>query len=123
MWRKLIFTVLGLTTVAGCGMPPKGTEILVDTAPPGASCVLSRGGQPIATAEPTPAIAIVPIDTAPVLAQCRRPGFADAEAVVDDGADGAIEVVAHEANSRRTGPFGPRNRRYSSPSRRSSSVG
>ena len=35
MWRKLIFTVLGLTTVAGCGMPPKGTEILVDTAPPG----------------------------------------------------------------------------------------
>ena len=82
MWRKLIFTVLGLTTVAGCGMPPKGTEILVDTAPPGASCVLSRGGQPIATAEPTPAIAIVPIDTAPLLAQCRRPGFADAGAVV-----------------------------------------
>ena len=82
MWRKLIFTGLGLTTVAGCGMPPKGTEILVDTAPPGASCVLSRGGHPIATAEPTPAIAIVPIDAAPVLAQCRRPGFADAEAVV-----------------------------------------
>jgi hypothetical protein len=82
MWRKLIFTGLGLTTVAGCGTPPKGIEILVDTAPPGASCLLSRGGQPIATAEPTPAIAIVPIDTAPVLAQCRRPGFADAEAVV-----------------------------------------
>jgi hypothetical protein len=27
----------------------------------------------------------VPIDTAPVLAQCRRPGFADAEAVVPPG--------------------------------------
>jgi hypothetical protein len=85
MQRKLILTVLGLTTVAGCGTPPKGMEILVDTAPPGASCVLSRGGQPIATAEPTPAIAVVPIDTAPVLAQCRRPGFADAEAVVPPG--------------------------------------
>src|SRR5437763_13827462 len=82
MWRKLIFTVLGLTTVAGCGMPPKGTEILVDTAPPGASCVLSRGGQPLAPAEPTPAIAIVPIDTAALLAQCRRAGLADAGAVV-----------------------------------------
>ena len=82
MWRKLIFTVLGLTTVAGCGTPPKGIEILVDTAPPGASCLLSRGGQPIATAEPTPAIAIVPIDTAPVLVQCRRPGFQDVAAVI-----------------------------------------
>src|SRR5436309_8272989 len=82
MRRQLMLTVLGFAALSGCGTPPKGIEILVDTSPPGASCLLSRGGVPLATAEPTPAIAIVPIDPAPVVAQCRRPGFADAEAVV-----------------------------------------
>jgi hypothetical protein len=77
-----ILTITALATVSSCGTPPRGTEILVSTVPPGASCVLSRGGVPIATAEPTPAIAIVPIDPGPLVAQCRRPGFADAEAVV-----------------------------------------
>ena len=65
-----------------CGTPPRAIEILVNTAPPGASCLLSRGGQPVAVAEPTPAVAVVPIDAAPVLAQCRRPGFEDAAALV-----------------------------------------
>ena len=82
MRRNLILVILSLTVLAGCGSPPRGTEILVSTAPPGASCVLSRGGVPIATAEPTPAIAIVPIDAPPLLAQCRRPGFADAVGAV-----------------------------------------
>ena len=82
MRRNLILVILGLAALAGCGSPPpKGIELLVDTVPPGASCVLSRGGTPIATVEPTPAIAIVPIDSTPVLVQCRRPGFADASAV------------------------------------------
>jgi hypothetical protein len=85
MSRKLILAILGLGAVSGCGTPPKTIEILVSTAPPGASCLLSRGGQPIATVEPTPAIAIVPIDAAPVLAQCRRRGFADAAAAVPTG--------------------------------------
>ena len=81
-----ILTITALAAIAGCGSPPRGIEILVSTAPPGASCVLSRGGIPLATAEPTPAIAIVPIDAAPVAVQCRRPGFADAEAVVPPAA-------------------------------------
>ena len=81
-----ILTITALAAIAGCGTPPRGMEILVSTSPPGASCVLSRGGVPLATAEPTPAIAIVPIDAAPLLAQCRRPGFADAEAVVPPAA-------------------------------------
>ena len=85
MQRKLILTVFGLASLAGCVTPPKGLEILVTTAPPGASCTLSRGGAPIAVAEPTPAIAVVPIDGPPVTVQCRRPGFADAEAVVPPG--------------------------------------
>ena len=85
MSRKLLLAILGFAAVSGCETPPKGIEILVSTAPPGASCLLTRGGQPIATAEPTPAIAIVPIDAAPVSAQCRRPGFEDATAVVPPG--------------------------------------
>ena len=85
MPRKLILTVLCLAALAGCETPPKGVEILVTTVPPGASCALSRGGAPIAVAEPTPAIAVVPIDGPPVTVQCRRPGFADAEAVVPPG--------------------------------------
>jgi hypothetical protein len=82
MRRKLTLTVLGLTALAGCGTPPKGIEILVSTVPPGAGCALIRAGQPIGTAEPTPAIAIVPIDPAPILVQCRRPGFQEATAVL-----------------------------------------
>jgi hypothetical protein len=82
MRLNLILTILGVAAVAGCETPPKGIEILVSTAPPGASCVLSRAGVPIATAEPTPAIAIVPIEGPPVAVQCRRPGFEDVAAVV-----------------------------------------
>jgi hypothetical protein len=67
---------------SGCETPPKGIEILVSTVPPGASCLLTRAGQPIATAEPTPAIVIAPIGPAEVTVQCRRPGFEDAAAVV-----------------------------------------
>ena len=86
MSRKFLLAIFGFAAVSGCGTPPKGIEILVSTAPPGASCLLIRGGQPIATAEPTPAIAIVPIDAAPVSAQCRRLGFEDAAAVVPPAA-------------------------------------
>jgi hypothetical protein len=82
MRRNLILTILGLAALSGCETPPKGVEILVSTVPPGASCLLSRFGQVIATAEPTPAIAIAPIGPAEVTVQCRRPGFEDAAAVV-----------------------------------------
>ena len=82
MQRNLILAILGVTALAGCETPPKGVEILVSTVPPGASCQLSRFGQPIATAEPTPAIAVVPIGPAEVAVQCHRPGFEDAAAVV-----------------------------------------
>src|SRR5207248_10846323 len=47
-----------------------------------AACAFIRAGQPMSPAEPTPAIAIVPIDPAPILVQCRRPGFQEATAVL-----------------------------------------
>jgi len=80
--RKIVFAIFGLSALVSCGTPPRALEILASTAPPGASCLLSRGGQPLAAAEPTPAVAVVPIDPAPVLARCRRPGFEYAAALV-----------------------------------------
>ncbi len=68
--------------LAGCASPPDRMEILVATTPPGASCVLSRKGQPIATAAPTPAIALVDPSEAEITIRCRRDGFADAVATV-----------------------------------------
>lgn len=69
--------------LAGCSpWFPDQAEILVNTLPPGASCVLSRGGQPIATAAPTPAIGLVDPSEAPVTVSCRRPGFQDAAVTV-----------------------------------------
>ena len=96
-----ILTITALATVSGCETPPKGIEILVSTVPPGAACALSRAGQPIATAEPTPAIAIVPIDPAPVLVQCRRPGFQEATAVLPArgvGPGWTYAITAHPAS-------------------------
>src|SRR5258708_15365224 len=94
MRRDLLLTILGLAALAGCRWTPERSEILVGTTPPGASCLLTRLGQPIATADPTPAIALVDPAPAEIVVQCRRHGFADATAV----------VAARPARSRRTGP-------------------
>ncbi len=68
--------------LSGCVPPPHGAEILISTTPPGASCVLTRLGQPIAAAAPTPAIAFVQPSNDAVTVLCRRPGFADASATL-----------------------------------------
>lgn len=68
--------------LAGCAPPPDRIEILVDTRPPGASCLLERQGQPIAAAAPTPAIALVDASDAEITVRCRRNGFADAVATL-----------------------------------------
>lgn len=64
--------------LSGCWPGPQRPAILVSTTPPGASCTLSRLGQSIATAAPTPAIALVDPSESPITILCRRPGFADA---------------------------------------------
>src|SRR5260370_40919613 len=64
--------------LSGCSSQPDRAEILVSTAPPGASCILSRLGQPVATAEPTPAIALVEPSASEIAILCRRRGFEDA---------------------------------------------
>ena len=73
---------LAASLLSGCYWEPDRAEILVNTAPPGASCVLSQLGRPIATAGPTPAIAIVDLAVAEIGVVCRRPGFEDAAVAV-----------------------------------------
>src|SRR6266852_4546383 len=78
MHRKLTLAALCAALVSGCGYPPGNPGILVGTTPPGASCVLSRLGQPIATVAPTPGIALVEPGAGEITIGCSRRGFADA---------------------------------------------
>src|SRR5438046_3569948 len=64
--------------LGGCSSQPDMTEILVGTTPPGASCILSRLGEPLATVAPTPAIALVEPSPGDIDIRCTRQGFADA---------------------------------------------
>ena len=79
MWHKstLAAAALCAALLFGCSSQPEKPGILVVTTPPGASCVLSRLGQTIATADPTPAIALADPTADDVTILCRRHGFAD----------------------------------------------
>lgn len=82
MRHPLALAGLGAVLLFGCSSQPERAEILIRTTPPGASCTLSREGQPIATAGPTPAIALVAPGDSDIAILCRRRGFADAAATL-----------------------------------------
>jgi hypothetical protein len=75
--RTRIALLLAGLLPGGYWEPPTG-EIMVNTTPPGASCVISQLGKPLGIAEPTPAIAIATLADAEIGVVCRRPGFAEA---------------------------------------------
>ena len=66
----------------GCYWEKPTGEIMVNTTPPGASCVVSQLGQPLGIAEPTPAIAVATLADAEIGVVCRRPGFAEAAVAI-----------------------------------------
>lgn len=66
----------------GCYAKPPTGEIMVDTNPPGASCVISQLGAPLSIAGPTPAITVVTLAAAEIGVVCRRPGFAEAAVTI-----------------------------------------
>ena len=74
--------MLGIGMLGGCTAAPDRTEILVNTTPPGASCTLTRAGQPVANAGPTPAIAVVAPTKGDITIVCHRRDFADATATL-----------------------------------------
>jgi hypothetical protein len=77
---RIAFLLAGI--LPGCYWEPPVGEIMVNTTPPGASCVISQLGKPLGLAEPTPAIAIATLDGAEINVVCRRPGFAEAAVTV-----------------------------------------
>lgn len=77
MRHSLLLTALCAVLVSGCALPPGNPGILVDTTPPGASCTVSRQGQPIATVAPTPGIALIEPAAGEITIQCSRQGFAE----------------------------------------------
>jgi hypothetical protein len=77
---KIALLLAGL--LPGCYSKPPTGEIMVDTTPPGASCVISQLGAPLGIAEPTPAIALITLTNAEIGVVCRRPGFAEAAVTI-----------------------------------------
>jgi hypothetical protein len=75
---RTTIALLLASLLPGCYSKPPTGEIMVDTTPPGASCVISQLGTPLGIAEPTPAIAVVTLADAEIGVVCRRPGFAEA---------------------------------------------
>lgn len=89
-------SALALLAVAGCASgQPDLADILVSTTPPGAACVLSRAGAPIAHVSSTPGIARFSRTNADITVVCRRHGFAAATGVthphpIDAGVVGTL---------------------------------
>ena len=79
--RGLVAAIVAAGLLAACAAP-RQDEILVATTPPGADCSLTRDGERVATAGPTPAIALVAPGSGAVTVTCRRPGFGDATATL-----------------------------------------
>jgi len=80
--RKLTLFAACATSLAACASPPpNAVGVFVETFPPGASCIVSRGDQPIGQIDQTPGIATVPNQEADYLVSCRRSGFDDVGAV------------------------------------------
>ncbi len=73
----------------GCYWEPSASEIMVETSPPGASCMISQRGAPLGIAEPTPAIAVVDLADAEIGVTCRRAGFAEAAVTLPPPAPGS----------------------------------
>jgi membrane-associated protease RseP (regulator of RpoE activity) len=79
MVRNLVIASVAALAASGCSTLTEGTSqtIAVTTTPPGALCMLTRDGQPIATIGPTPGTATVDRSTREILVTCHKTGFGD----------------------------------------------
>jgi hypothetical protein len=79
---SIAIAICGVALVGCSPTRPDPAGIFVTTAPSGASCTLSRDGQPIGNVSPTPGIALVTRTPGEIAVDCRRSGFRDAAAIV-----------------------------------------
>src|SRR3954453_4600402 len=82
MWHRTRSALLPAGRLPGCYWEPPTGEIMVNTTPPGASCVISQFGKPLGIGETTPAIAIATLCEAETIFVCPRPGFAEAAVTI-----------------------------------------
>lgn len=66
-----------LVLLSGCATIVAGADqvVTVSTSPPGASCHVDRGSEPIAFIASTPAVISVSKSSADLLVNCDKPGF------------------------------------------------
>ena len=103
--RKLTLFAACATSLAACGSPPpNAVGVFVETFPPGASCIVSRGDQPIGQIDQTPGIATVPNQEADYLVSCRRSGFEDVGAVVHARAVTTLSILAERPSTPKVEP-------------------
>ena len=77
---KLAALGAAVVALSGCATIIEGTsqEIMVVTNPPGATCVLEREGQAIASISSTPSAALIKKTKHDIMIRCNRPGFEEA---------------------------------------------
>ena len=90
---RIAIVFSSMTCLTACASLLEGTsqEIQVSTNPAGASCVLEREGQSIASVANTPATVMVRRRKYDITIRCNKPGFQEATYINDSGlASGAV---------------------------------
>jgi uncharacterized protein YceK len=89
----VVVTILAGVQLSACATIIEGTsqEILVSSNPAGASCVLEREGQPIATLASTPSTALIKKSKHDITIKCKKDGFEEATYINNSGlASGSV---------------------------------
>ncbi len=91
MSSKALCLLLGAFTLSGCASIIEGRsqELLVNTNPSGATCVLERSGAPIGTVSPTPSSILIQKTKYDIIIKCNLDGYQEATYFNKSGAAGA----------------------------------
>ena len=89
--RKLAVVSAAALALSGCATIIKGPsqDILVNTNPAGASCVLNREGAKIAQVDPTPGTVKVDKTKYDITLVCDKAGYQESTYIVHSGIEGA----------------------------------
>lgn len=91
--RHAMASIAIAALLGGCATIIEGTsqEILVSTNPAGATCVLEREGQSIATIPATPGTALIKKTKHDITIKCKKDGFEEATYINNSGlASGSV---------------------------------
>jgi hypothetical protein len=75
-----ILSVMAVCALQGCATIVRGStqSVIVNTRPPGAACSFNRGGQTLATANPTPETVNIEKGRNDVVVMCSKQGYREA---------------------------------------------